>query len=274
MAHILLAGLGDLGAPLARYWRDQGHPVSALRRSQQGPEGIDVYAVDLVESAVLLPPDPVDLLYIILTPEQRSEIGYTRTFLRAPLNLLDTLAQQQPLPPVIFVSSTAVYGDISGVIDEGTAPRPSRYNGQVLLAAEEEISSRSMTTTVRFSGIYGPGSQRLQRQAMRIHAGEQPPPARWTNRIHRDDCIRLLAHLGESWLSGVLQPPRVIGTDPNPASNREVLNWISEQIRQPLELSTHPEPTGKYIRSRYLEDAPIALRYPDYRTGYASILER
>lgn len=272
MAHVLVAGLGDLGEGVARHWLGAGHRVSAIRRRQQAPDGVDLYAQDLNGPTVLLPPDPVELLYIILTPEERSEQGYTRAFLEAPLKLLDRLAEQQPLPPVIFVSSTAVYGEADKV-DEQTPPRPERFNGRILLAAEEEISTRALATVVRFSGIYGPGRERLLRQAAEVADGAAPPALRWTNRIHRDDCVRLLVHLGEGWLAGDLQPSVVLGTDREPVLNRDVLNWLGERTGRPLDLSTAGEPGGKRVFSRYLQYADdFHLDYPDFRAGYEQVL--
>src|SRR5690606_15404826 len=114
-------------------WRDAGHNVSAIRRGNEAPTGIDLYSQDLGDpnSAVLLPPDQVDLLYIILAPAARSVEGYQRAFLGAPTRLLDALGRQQPLPPIVFVSSTAVYGELTGIVDEDTPPKPDAFNGRI-----------------------------------------------------------------------------------------------------------------------------------------------
>lgn len=272
MAHILIAGLGKLGSELAEGLADKGHQISGIRRGDAAPEGVDVYAQDLLEGSPVLPPDPVDLVYIVLTPDERSEAGYRRAFIEAPSRLLHALMDRQPMPPVVFVSSTAVYGDTDAEVDEETPPRPERFNGKVLLAAEEEISTRAMTTVVRFSGIYGADSTRLLRQAEEIAAGAAPPRPRWSNRIHRHDAVALLMHLGEGWLTGNMQPPVVVGTDREPANNRTVLSWLGEQRGEPLDI---PEgsPEGKKVRSRYLEESGFPLTYPDYRAGYAETLK-
>ena len=114
MSHILIAGLGDLGTGLAEQLLADGHRVSAIRRGSRCPAGVELYSQDLLEGAALLPPDPVDLVVIIMTPSEYSEEGYLKAYIRAPQTLLDALAGQQPLPPVIFVSSTAVFGDVAG----------------------------------------------------------------------------------------------------------------------------------------------------------------
>lgn len=273
MRHILIAGLGDLGGGLAQALLADGHRVSAIRRGAQAPAGVELYSQDLLDGAHLLPPDLVDLLVLIMTPSEYSEEGYLKAYLRAPLNLLDALALRQPLPPILFVSSTAVFGDPQGRVDETTPPRPVRYNGRVMLAAEEEISARGLATMVRFSGIYGPGRGRLLAKVSKVAAGEEPlPQAAWTNRIHRDDCVGLLHHLAGRWLAGALLPPVVVGTDNQPVSNLEVYAWLARRLGLSLSVSDQP-PIGKRIVSGYIADGEYALRFPDYRDGYKSLLD-
>lgn len=272
MAHILIAGLGDLGQSLAQRWLEGEHTVSAIRRSNQAPAGVDLYSQDLTDGAVLLPPDQVDLLYIILTPSDRSVEGYQRAFLHAPKRLLDALAAQQPLPPIVFVSSTAVYGEHSGEVDEKTPPKPNKFNGRILLAAEEEISTRSLTTVVRFSGIYGAGRKRLLQQVSDIESGGAGPDPTWTNRIHREDCVALLHLLGQRWIDQEMVPPVVIGTDTAPSVNTAVLNWLAAQQGISLNLSVPDIVPGKRIRSLFLAEQKIALRHPDFKSGYTEML--
>ena len=274
MSHILIAGLGDLGTGLAEQLLADGHPVSAIRRGSRCPAGVELYSQDLLEGAALLPPDPVDLVVIIMTPSEYSEEGYLKAYVRAPQTLLDALAGQQPLPPVIFVSSTAVFGDVAGEVDEQTPPRPTRYNGKVLLAAEEELSIRSHCTVVRFSGIYGPGRYRQIDKAARLARGEEAlPAAQWTNRIHRDDCVGLLKSVADGWLEGQEMPPLVIGTDNVGGRNLDVLQWLAQQ--QGLTLAVPDDaPAGKRIRSQYIRQGHYSLRYPGYQDGYAALISR
>ena len=274
MSHILIAGLGDLGTGLAEQLLADGPRVSAIRRGSRCPAGVELYSQDLLEGAALLPPDPVDLVVIIMTPSEYSEEGYLKAYVRAPQTLLDALAGKQPLPPVIFVSSTAVFGDVAGEVDELTPPRPTRYNGKVLLAAEEELSIRSHCTVVRFSGIYGPGRYRQIDKAARLARGEEAlPAAQWTNRIHRDDCVGLLKNVADGWLAGQEMPPLVIGTDNVGGRNLDVLQWLAQQ--QGLTLAVPDDaPAGKRIRSQYIRQGHYSLRYPGYQDGYAALISR
>tara|TARA_A100001391_G_scaffold151462_5_gene109150 strand:+ start:2193 stop:3023 length:831 start_codon:yes stop_codon:yes gene_type:complete len=273
MSHILIAGLGDLGTGLATRLCADGHRVSGIRRGADAPPGVDLYRQDLLDGAHLLPPDRVDLLVVIMTPSEYNEQGYLKAYVRAPLNLLDALAARQPLPPVLFVSSTAVFGDLEGDVDETTPPRPTRYNGKVVLAAEQEISARGLATAVRFSGIYGPGRRRLLSKVEKLARGEEAlPAATWSNRIHRDDCVGLLHELAGRWLAGDTVPPLVVGTDNHPVSNLEVYAWLAERLGLSLPVPDAP-PSGKRVHSRFIAGGGYRLRYPDYRAGYPTVLD-
>ncbi|HCE40269.1 MAG: NAD-dependent dehydratase [Alcanivorax sp.] len=273
MSHILIAGLGDLGTGLAERLLADGHRVSGIRRGHDALAGVDLYSQDLLDGAHLLPPDQVDLAVVIMTPSEYSEEGYLKAYVRAPLNLLDALAARQPLPPVLFVSSTAVFGDQDGDLDETTPPRPSRYNGKVVLAAEQEISARALATVVRFSGIYGPGRRRLLSKVEKLMRGEEALPApAWSNRIHRDDCVGLLHTLAGQWLAGETVPPLVVGTDNHPARNLDVYQWLAERLGGTLAVPD-TEATGKRLRSGFIAAGGYRLRYPDYRAGYQTVLE-
>jgi nucleoside-diphosphate-sugar epimerase len=272
LAHILVAGLGGLGSALAQGWLDSGHQVSAIRRGDEAPAGIDLYPQDLFSDPVQLPPDQVDLLYIIMTPPSRDEAGYRAAYLTAPARLLDALIERQPLPPTIFVSSTAVYGEQGGTPDELQEPRPEAFNGRILLAAEQEVSLRTLSTAVRFSGIYGPGRERLLRQVQAIRQGGKGPSPQWTNRIHSQDCVGLMHQIGEGWLRGEMQWPVVVGTDAMPALNVAVLNWIAQQTGPGIDLAEPDIAPGKRVRSKYIEEGNYRLQYPDYRSGYDGLI--
>lgn len=270
MSHVLIAGLGDLGQSVADALLEAGHRVSGIRRRQTVFPGVDLYSQNLISDPVLLPPEQVDLLYIIMTPGSRDVAAYRDAYLTAPLRLLDALVAQQPLPPIVFVSSTAVFGEGSGRVDESSTPRPDKFNGRILLAAEQEISLRSMATVVRFSGIYGPGRDYLHRKLLAIEGGEAPPAAKWSNRIHRDDCVGMLTQLGCGWLSGEMQPPLVVGSDNRPTINLSVLNWLASQRGMQITLPVPDIAPGKRVHSQYLAGGAYRLRYPDYQRGYSS----
>ena len=89
MAHFLIVGLGQIGQELAKGLISQGHQVSAIRRGQQAPEQVALYAQDLLAAeAIKLPPQAPDVVYLIITPSERTRDAYEAAFIELPQRLL------------------------------------------------------------------------------------------------------------------------------------------------------------------------------------------
>ncbi len=95
---------------------------------------------------------------------------------------------------VIYLSTTAVYGDRSGaVVDENALPQPKSERAVRRLAAETTLRAWAETQRIswcilRIPGIYGPGRlplERLRRGDPAISPAEAAPG----NRIHVDDLV-------------------------------------------------------------------------------------
>lgn len=274
MAHILIVGLGELGSSLSEELLHQGHRVSGIRRGSDAPVGVELLAQDLLTTPeVQLPTTKVDLIYLIVTPAERSQSAYEDAFLRLPKRVFQAYqAVYEKLPPVVFVSSTAVYGQAESPVDENSVTNPSRFNGEVLLQAEQYIQALSPATVVRFSGIYGPGRESRIRLARELLAGTgDAPQALWSSRIHSADAVGLLLHLGERWLAGDVPPKVVVGSDAEPVVNLEVLNWLSQRLGGKLNLQWQ-QVGGRAVTSRYLATGNYTLQYPSFREGYNAIL--
>ena len=87
---------------------------------------------------------------------------------------------------VIFISSTSVYGELEGIVDEKTNPQPDTENAKYLLEQEKWISSFENYTIVRFGGLIGPDRHPGKYLSGRknIAGGNQA-----VNLIHLDDAI-------------------------------------------------------------------------------------
>lgn len=281
MATILMVGCGDLGTDLALKLIAAGHQCIGFRRqTHQLPASIQPLSGDLGQ-AELLPrlTAPLDYLVITLTPGEFSEAAYQRTYVEGLQNLLQWLARDKITPKRIFyASSTSVYHQHEGEwVDENSATEPSSFSGQALLAAEKVLADSPIPSTrVRFSGIYGPGRERLIQWAQEGASGPTNPE-HFSNRIHRDDCVGVLAHLIKLDLAGEPLEGCYIASDSRPSSMAEVLDWLRLQLG--IELS-EAEKTPKRIRtgskrcdSRRLQASGYSFLYPDFRTGYRAILE-
>jgi nucleoside-diphosphate-sugar epimerase len=190
---VLVAGCGDVGTRLARDLAARGDTVYGLRRDPgRLPPGVLPLPLDLVSPAPWPPlPAAIDALVFCAAPDRRDAAAYRALFVHAPLRLLQAL--DGPPARVLFVSSTAVYGEDAGEwVDEATPPRPRAFNGELLLEAEGALRARRPDAVVlRLAGLYGPGRERLRQRAL---AGDRGSP-RWLNRIHVDAAAAALRHL-------------------------------------------------------------------------------
>jgi len=271
---VLLAGCGDVGMRVARQLRAQGHEVYALRRHPpvDGADGIRWIAGDLAVPATLesLPGGVTRLVYLP-APDARDRAAYEAVFisgLRAVLGALD----QATLRRVLFVSSSAVYGDHAGDwVDEDTPARPPGFNGSVLLEAEGRLADAPVHSTVlRLAGLYGPGRLQL---VERLRAGVARVPRdrlHWANRIHVDDAAAAIVHL-------LLLPdagPLYLGVDDTPLPLDALYDHLAALVGAPRP-AEGPAPAGvgsKRLSNARLRASGFVPRWPDARLGYAALL--
>ena len=271
---VLVAGCGDVGNVLAAELLQDGHMVYGLKRDTSTlPDGVKPIVADLLNPASLtdLPAD-IDSLVFMPTPASRNQAAYEAIFIQGWNNLWAALKQSPSR--VLLVSSTAVYGeDHGGVVDEGTRPDPSGFNGKILLEMEQ-LAGRCTENliVVRVSGIYGPGRERLISLAITDGLEVQQSPPYFTNRIHRDDVAAVLKHLLE------IDSPEALylATDDHPAPRYEVLEWLAkiQGKSAPKGLLDQNASRGKRVSNRRLRDSGFNLFFPDYRAGYAAVMKQ
>jgi nucleoside-diphosphate-sugar epimerase len=283
---ILFVGCGDLGCRAGSQLLAAGWQVTGLRRDPArlpaGFSGIggDYTLPGALDFIAALAPD-----YVVTTfnPSERSEEGYWRGFAGGSKNLLKGLGGHKP-NAIFTVSSTRVYAERDGGwVDEGSDLAQDDPRAVAMIAAEQALlTSPHLASAIRFGGIYGaPGGRLLQR----IQRGELSPeqPARYSNRIHRDDCAGFLCHLLERAASGVEPAPVYNGVDDLPAVQFEVESWLALQMgvqlapSSNLNFSTQTRPKSnspghKRCSNRLLRTSGYQLLYPDYRSGYGAVL--
>lgn len=283
---VLIAGCGDVGGALGRELAADGHQVFGLRRRVAAlPEEITPYEADLGRPETLrdLPP-ALDYVVYAAAADETSEPAYRRAYVEGVDHLLAALDQQHQAPRrLLFTSSTGVYGQSDGSwVDEDSPTEPTRFTGELVLAGERRIAAGPWpATAVRFGGIYGPGRTRLIR---RVQAGglevDRSRPL-YTNRIHRDDCAGVLAHLLERDLAGEPVPAVVLGVDNEPAPRHEVYDWLADRlgVPRPAEAGAAPSTTpgrlhggSKRCSNLGLRSLGYTFRFPTFREGYEALL--
>lgn len=262
---VLIAGCGDLGVRLAARGGDRQY--HGLRRHPTDlPGAIRPLRADLSRPETLAAlAGHWDAVVYSATPDERSPEGYRAAYVDGLANLLAAVTTDR----LVFISSTAVYGQDTGEwVDEESATRPRRFNGEILLQAEQQARAAG-GIVVRFSGIYGPGRDVLIR---RLRAGgvacRRSPPL-WTNRIHADDCAAVLDHL----LALADPAPVYCASDRLPAPRWDVLTWLAGRLGVPGPVEAQDDAgQGRRVDARRLYNSGLVLRHPDYRAGYGAMM--
>jgi nucleoside-diphosphate-sugar epimerase len=273
---ILIAGCGDLGERVARLLLTQGDDVYALRRRPPDSDdgGIRWLSADLTRAETLAAlPERITRLVFLPAPEAREPERYRAVFVDGLRNVLDAL-DAAALERVLFVSSSAVYGDHGdGWVDESTPPSPPGFNGQVLWEAEQSLRNRPVeAVALRLAGLYGPGRMQL---IERLRAGQARAPREqrhWANRIHVDDAAAAIVHL-----LALRQPvPLYVGVDDTPLPLDVLYDDLAAMLGAPP-VPNGPAPAGigsKRLSNARLKASGFRFRWPDAREGYASLIER
>ena len=280
MAKILIIGCGAIGTQLAHVLSAKGHQVTGLKRN---PPETDDGKVHYFTADITSPADLIDLstdfdtLYFILSPDGRNEESYRDIYESGLNNLLNKFSQAGSNPHWIFVSSTSVYGQSQGEwVDENSITQPTNATSQFIRRAEQKLMEREVDNIViRFSGIYGPGREYLLRMAMQTPAIQQNPPY-YTNRIHEQDCVGVLAFLLERRLTGIVLDQCYLASDDDPAPMWEVISWLAEQMNcQPptVKVNDNHYVMNKRCNNQRLKALGYQFRYPCYKDGYLELIK-
>jgi nucleoside-diphosphate-sugar epimerase len=274
MANILIIGCGAVGSALAAVLSSQGHTVTGLKRQPPShSDGIHYIAADITSAAAIDALDiTVDVVFFIVAAGGRSEQGYRGLYVDGLQHVLAKLNRQQ----WFFVSSTSVYAQSQGEwVDEDSPAEPTVITAQLIRQAEQTLWTANPThVVVRFSGIYGPGREHLLRMARQTPAIQQQP-AYFTNRIHQEDCVGVLAFLFGLWLAKTPLQPCYLASDDDPAPLWEVVSWLAARQNSPVpiaKIAAEDADANKRCRNARLKALGYAFRYASYQDGYAGLI--
>jgi nucleoside-diphosphate-sugar epimerase len=279
MSNLLIAGCGYVGSALARARVERGDNVFGLRRNPVDmPSGVVAIAADLAVPRSLADlPKSLDVVVYAASPGGRDDAFYRTAYVEGLRNLIAALrAQGQEPSRTIFVSSTAVYGQARGEwVDETSETQPAHFSGQRLLEAEAVLRDSGLPGVVlRLGGIYGPRRTRLVDEVRQGRAAIARGGPRYTNRIHRDDCVGALEHL----IDHAEPADCYLGVDSEPEDEAVVLRWLAGVLGASpprvggADQRRAPRGANKRCRNARLVASGYAFRYPNYRDGYAAVL--
>lgn len=296
----LIIGLGDIGSTVASTLVANGHCVYGLRRNPIPIEGVNMLYADVADASQVgnclqKIEKRIDLVLYCVAAKAFDEKTYTQSYPQGLKICLDALlaAKHAPLH-VLYVSSTSVYHQADhDWVDESSPTLPTSFSGKILLEAENILYNHKLNgTSVRFSGIYGPGRNRLIEQVM---AGATAPidPPLYTNRIHRADCIGvilfLFKHLSHTKNkisthneklptdSGYVShlPTVLLATDCEPVSLFDVYTFLALKLNAPPPKigPAQNRRSSKRCSNKRLIDLGYPFKYPTYQAGYRHVVD-
>lgn len=280
----LIFGCGYLGLRVARLWKTAGHDVFAVTRSparavELSGDGLGAIVGDVAADAqVTLPSEVTTALFAVGYDRSSGQsIGdvYAGGLSRALSWLPDSIER------VIYISSTGVYGQVTGdLVDESSPCTPIREGGKASLAAEQVLQrSRFADRSIilRLAGIYGPG--RIPR-ASDLQAGRpiDAPASGWLNLIHVEDAARIVL-LAEQLAP---LPSSYVVSDGQPIERGEYYRELARLLHAPSPTFIDPRadsPAAQRAASdkrvnpkRLFDDLSPTFCYPGYREGLAAII--
>ncbi len=276
---LLLLACGDIGNRIIAGIDRTSWQVAAMRRRPEKlPETVEAYAGDATQieplRQVISAAQP-DAVIVTMTPAEMSDAGYRDSYVKVAENL-STILSEWYKGLLIWVSSTAVYHQNDGEwVDETSETRPQNFRGKRLLQAEQVlIDSGLRVTAVRFSGIYGPGRERLLTnvRAGRLASPENPS---WSNRIHSDDCAAALVHLLEKYRAGERLETVYVASDSLPTIDVNMQRELADALGVDAETPTtesQRQASGRRCSNQRLLASGFRLQYPSWREGYRAVI--
>ncbi|MEL6133803.1 MAG: NAD-dependent epimerase/dehydratase family protein, partial [Bacteroidota bacterium] len=132
-----------------------------------------------------------EILVLNIPPRRRKDPNEAEDYYHLRIKRLLNVLAHTPIKHILFISSTSVYGSISGVVTEETEGQPPfTASAMSLMAVEQDlILSRFRTTILRLGGLIGPGRHPVKFLAGRrsLTGGGEP-----VNLVHLTDCIELI----------------------------------------------------------------------------------
>lgn len=261
---VLVLGVGYTGRRVALLAQARRRDVRCVVRSETRAEalrreGLEVLRFDVFTPELLAPHVTADTHVVVCFPPD----GTTDASLAPSLSGAGAIS---------YVSSTGVYGDVRGHIDDATPLPDAKSPGASRILEAERAWRAASGTVLRCAGIYGP-ERGLHH---RVVSGQHRVPgdgSRSTSRIHVDDLAELL--LASAKVHG---ETFVVG-DREPGTQAEVVGFLCRHFGVPYPPSVPLEEVHETLRgdrridgSRALAVLGVTLRYPTYREGMTTLV--
>ncbi len=191
---ISILGCGWYGRALASALLQKGVVVkgsttSAGSLAQLEAIAVHPYLIKFGSDSEIIDPDffQSDVLIISIPPKFKAGggEGYPDKIRRIIAACLEYQVKK-----VIYISSTAVYGEHNAEVNELDEPKPDTISGAILLEAEKLFRNETSfkTTIIRFGGLIGPGRHPGRFFAAKVGIPNGLAPV---NLVHLSDCVAI-----------------------------------------------------------------------------------
>jgi nucleoside-diphosphate-sugar epimerase len=262
---LLLLGCGYTGLEVARQARALGLSVAATTRSEARRAELEkagatalVHAQPALETLAAHVDGSTGLI-VSFPPDGQTDARLVPLAARAFASA--------------YVSSTGVYGDTRGRIDDSTPSSPDSPRNALRVAAETLWRAQG-AAVLRVGAIYGPfrgQHERVRSGSARI-AGDG---SHFVCRLHVEDLAAALLRT----LSLRLRGESYVVADDQPAPQGEVVRWLAARLGVPVPASVPLDGAPETLRHdrqvdawRFKRDTGMAWRYPTYREGFEACL--
>jgi nucleoside-diphosphate-sugar epimerase len=259
---VLVLGCGYAGVAVARLARERGcavlaHVRSDARADALRAEGFEVHQRAVLDETLAERVDARTLVIVAFPPDGATDARIAPVLARGA--------------GVTYISTTGVYGEHRGAVDDATpVPAPSERSARVLAA--EDAYRKSGATILRCPGLYG----RDRGLHVRVMKGEHRIPGdgtRFLSRIHVEDLAQLVLASGAAARA---RPDTFVVGDLEPAPHVDVVRFIADAYGVPMPPFVPLESVHESLRAdrridatRALTTSGVTLRYPTYREGMA-----
>jgi nucleoside-diphosphate-sugar epimerase len=286
-APLVVFGAGYVGGALVAEALKLGMCVTALTRNAERAQnlralGAQVVVQDLASRDWHDAIPRQDFVVNCVSSGGGGTEAYRRSYVLGTQSIVEWMRARAGCHTLVYTSSTSVYPQKQGVVDEDSPTAGATGTAEVLLEAEQLVRKAEVDGVcarafiLRLAGIYGPDRHHLLDQ---LRAGTSLLPGKGEhklNLIHRDDIIAAILAVLQSDVPG-----QVFNVaDDGPASKQEVVAWIADQIHAPFHGFTGEPVPGRRVDvpDRVVSNARIkralgwAPRFADFRAGYRSLL--
>lgn len=289
---LIVFGAGYVGAAVVAEGLRRGARVTALTRNPEkgarlAEAGARSVIADLASDAWHREIEGAELVVNCISSGGGGAAAYQRSYVEGTQSIVAWLRSAGGAQTFLYTSSTSVYPQSEGVVDEEASTVGASGTALVLLAAEAELKAATAERlcrrgrVLRLAGIYGPGRHHVLDQ---LRSGIRPLPGKGDHRlnlIHRDDIVSaIFTVLGAAEDADALPYELFNVVDDLPVRKAELVEWLAARLG-----IDRPGFSGEAVPGRRADPpdrvvSNVKLRtrlgwipaFADFRAGYEAIL--